>query len=235
MFLGIVATPKKEIYRIKSSERTIHFCDRNNKLTTSIIPNASTLTFGNLVILDDSESYNYKNLLELEQNQFNQDILFQLYELLEKEKEMLSVDAEVFKKNFGDFGKIGEEIFTSFSSRAKLIKILNDKFCEVSLNVKCNQKTVKEYVKVKCLKIIGEMQFSNVSLSCWLRAATSALHFSSNEIDSDEVDKNLLIKTIESLLNAYVDDLDKDELKSQLEQKLREELNELRGKQKKLV
>lgn len=237
MFLGIVATTKKEIYKQKSNERTIHLCDRANKLTEVVIPNADTLSFGDLVILDvrSEDSYNFKkikNPFETEQNQMIEDLLSQLYNLIEREKEMLKVDEEIFKKNFGDFGKLGEEIFLSFSDRYRLIRLLKTKFCEISSNVKCNQNNANDYLKVQCLKIIGEMQFSNIALNHWLRSATSILHFVSKNYD---IDKDLLIKAIESLLNVYVDDLDKNQLKIQLEQELRDKLNELKGNQKKLV
>ena len=52
---------------------------------------------------------------------------------------------------------------------------------------------------------------------------------------SAEVQIALLTKEIEALLNVKVINKETNELKAQLEQQLKEKLNELKGKQKKLV
>lgn len=232
MFLGVVATTKKDINNQsldKRSDRTIHLCDRANKLTTIVIPNADNLTFGNLIILDvKDDCYKFERLKS--SSNVDENLLIQLYNLIENEKLMLKTDEEIFKKNFGDFGKIGEEIFHTFSSRYHLIELLKTKFYEFSLKVNPNNNQC--YLKVKCLKIICQMQSSNVDLNQWITLAKLVLNLTNI---NDNFDKELLINVVESLINKCVDDIDGNELKLQLEQQLKEKLNELNGKQKKIV
>ncbi len=232
MFLGVVATTKKDINNQsldKRSDRTIHLCDRANKLTTIVIPNADNLTFGNLIILDlKDDCYKFERLKS--SSNVDENLLIQLYNLIENEKLMLKTDEEIFKKNFGDFGKIGEEIFHTFSSRYHLIELLKTKFYEFSLKVNPNNNQC--YLKVNCLKIICQMQSSNVDLNQWITLAKLVLNLTNI---NDNFDKELLINVVESLINKCVDDIDGNELKLQLEQQLKEKLNELNGKQKKLV
>lgn len=233
MFLGVVSTIDKDLSKQnlnKNDEKTIHLCDRANELTTIVLKNADNLSFGDLVILDVKDDCYKFEKLELSSD-FDENLLIQLYNLIENEKLMLKSDQKVFKHNFGDFGKLGEEIFYCFSNRNRLIQLLNNKFSELLLKVKINPNN-KNYFQIQCLKIIGEVQFLEVDLIHWTKYAITILNLLNSDVD---IDNDLLIKTIESLLNVYVDDLDKNQLKIQLEQELRDKLNELKGNQKKLV
>ena len=60
--------------------------------------------------------------------------------------------------------------------------------------------------------------------------ANAILNLTNNDIEGE-----LLSMAIESLLNVKIVNNETNELKFQLEQQLKEKLNELKGKQKKLV
>ena len=156
-------------------------CDRANKLTTVVVSDADNLSFGDLVILDVKDDCYKFEKLELSSD-FDENLLIQLYNLIENEKLMLKSDQKVFKNNFGDFGKLGEEIFYCFSNRNRLIQLLNNKFSELLLKIKINPNN-KNYFQIQCLKIIGEVQFLEVDLIHWTKYAITILN--------DYVEKNL--------------------------------------------
>ena len=81
------------------------------------------------------------------------------------------------------------------------------------------------------MKIIVGMQFCDIDFKEWINNVTLLLCLSDNK----EIDEELLTRAIKILLNAKIANNETNELKSQLEQQLKEKLNELKGKQKKLV
>lgn len=234
MFLGVVSTIDKNLSKQnlnKNDEKTIHLCDRANELTTIVLKNADNLSFGDLVLLDiNDNNYNFKKI-EFSSS-FDQNLLIQFYNLIVAEKEKLKEDEIIFKQNFGDFGQLGKEIFYCFSNRNRLIEKLNNKFHEILSNLKNDSVDDKLYPQIQCLKIFSELQVSKIDLIHWIKYSLSILHLLDNEYI---IDKELLINIIESLLNTNICELDKDGLKIQIDQQLKEKWNELKGQQKKLV
>ena len=98
-------------------------------------------------------------------------------------------------------------------------------------NINLNLNDIKKYLEIQYMKIIIETQSSSFNFENWLNSVTLILYLSNN----NDIDEELLTRAIEALLNAKIANNEINELKSQLEQQLKEKLNELKGKQKKLV
>lgn len=127
--------------------------------------------------------------------------------------------------------KVLSSLFGNFTFREFVIeKMIHDFICYAQ-NIKLDLNNVKKYLEIQCMKIIIETQSSSFNFENWLNSVTLILYLSNN----NDISEELLTRAIEALLNAKIANNETNELKLQLEQQLEEKLNELKGKQKKLV
>ena len=122
-------------------------------------------------------------------------------------------------------------VFGNYTFRERVIVEMKRQFINYAKNIKLDLNDIKKYSEIQCMKIIMETQTSFFDFGKWINSVTLILYLSNN----NNIDEDLLARAIESLLNVKVDDNETNKLKSQLEQQLKEKLNELKGKQKKLV
>ena len=132
-------------------------------------------------------------------------------------------DELIFKALSSLFGK-----FTFWEFK---IEVMRHNFICYAKNINLNLNDIKKYLEIQYMKIIIETQSSSFNFENWLNSVTLILYLSNN----NDIDEELLTRAIEALLNVKVINNETNELKSQLEQQLKEKLNELKGKQKKLV
>ena len=127
MFLGVVALEIKNENNQKTNKKIVHLYSQSNGLPDITIDNANNLFVGNLLFVTPNEDGTY-SFEKLEGTFINDDqILLQINNLIEAEKEMLKKDRKIFIHNFGDFGQLGDEIFYNVSSRFRVISLLEEK------------------------------------------------------------------------------------------------------------
>ena len=215
----------------------IDLCNQSGKLINIFTSTREVLYQGDLVALDYvngrwivKEAINGVGFSKEKLTIFE---ILQLEKLIEAEKIKLRAE----KKEYDESHHIKNDLFSEIVWREgiieELIKRFNSFFNDINIKIEYI-KIMKDTVfrqQVEFLeKIISSLRTSKISLFLWLMYANSILHLLNNNIDEE-----LLIKAIESLLNVEAVNNETNELKLQLEQQLKEKLNELKGKQKKLV
>ena len=240
MYLGVVSNTI-----IKQNEQTleryalISLCDRANKLTKISLKNANEFKIGDLLFakVDEDGVYNFEKIPDLvfdKDSRLDETFLFQLFNLIDEEIETLKQEKEKMhqeaKQNELIF-KVLSSLFGNFTFREFVIETLRHNFIRYAKNIKLDLNDVKKHLEIQCMKIIIETQSSSFNFENWLNSVTLILYLSNN----NDIDEELLTRAIEALLNAKIAHNEINELKSQLEQQLKEKLNELKGKQKKLV
>lgn len=243
MYLGVVSSVvKKEEYREKSNKVIVSLCDRANKLTEIIVENANNLEIGDLLFvkLGENEKYDIEKIdipFSIKYCKLDENFLFQLFNLIGKEKECFEITKDKFQqiakgislKSLNACTLI--EMVNEFSNKKRVIQLMCNRFKHSVDCIKVDLNNVKKYMEIQCMKIITEAQFCDISFKEWLSAVTLFLSLSNN----NDIDEELLARAIEALLSAKIKDNETNELKLQLEQQLKQKLNELKGKQKKLV
>ena len=239
MFLGVVSSIVKKDY---STEAVVDLCDRANELTEIIFENASNLEIGDLLFikLGENQKYDFEKIaipFFIKYRKLDENFLFQLFNLIDKEIDCFETNKETFRqlikevslKNLNADTLI--DMVERFSNLKKAIRLLINEFRISAENIKVDLNNVKKYMEIQCMKIIVGMQFCDIDFKEWINNVTLLLCLSDNK----EIDEELLTRAIKILLNAKIANNETNELKSQLEQQLKEKLNELKGKQKKLV
>ena len=239
MYLGVVSNTVT-----KQNEQTLEYvsislCDRANKLTKITLKNAKEFKIGDLLFvkIDEDGVYNFEKVPDLvfdKDSRLDETFLFQLFNLIDEETETLKQEKEKMhqeaKQNELIF-KVLSSLFGNFTFREFVIETLRHNFICYAKNIKLDLNDIKKYLEIQCMKIIIETQSSSFNFENWLNSVTLILYLSNN----NDIDEELLTRAIEALLNVKVINNETNELKSQLEQQLKEKLNELKGKQKKLV
>ena len=239
MFLGVVSSIVKKDY---STEAVVDLCDRANELTEIIFENASNLEIGDLLFikLGENQKYDFEKIaipFFIKYRKLDENFLFQLFNLIDNEIDCFETNKETFQqlikevslKNLNADTLI--DMVNIFSDRKRVIELMCNRFkCSVDY-IKMDVNDVKKYMEIQCMKIITETQFCDIGFKEWLNNVTLLLCLSNN----NDIDEDLLVRAIETLLNVKIANNETNELKSQLEQQLKEKLNEIKGKQKKLV
>lgn len=239
MFLGVVSSIVKKDY---SNEVVVDLCDRSNKLTEIIFENASNLEIGDLLFikLGENQKCNFEKIeipFSIKYKQLDENFLFQLFNLIDKEIYCFEMNKDTFQQLIKKMSlknldtDILIKMVEQFSNLKKAIRLLINKFRISTKNIKIDLNNVKKYMEFQCMKIIVQIQFCDIDFKEWINNVTLLLCLSDNK----EIDEELLTKAIKILLNTKIIDNETNELKSQLEQQLKEKLNEIKGKQKKLV
>ena len=239
MFLGVVSSIVKKDY---SNEVVVDLCDRSNKLTEIIFENASNLEIGDLLFikLGENQKCNFEKIeipFSIKYKQLDENFLFQLFNLIDKEIYCFEMNKDTFQQLIKKMSlkNLNTDILIKmverFSNLKKAIRLLINKFRISTKNIKIDLNNVKKYMEFQCMKIIVQIQFCDIDFKEWINNVTLLLCLSDNK----EIDEELLTKAIKILLNTKIIDNETNELKSQLEQQLKEKLNEIKGKQKKLV
>ena len=104
------------------------------------------------------------------------------------------------------------------------------RFMFTNLKESLKQNGIQKQYRNLIEKIIFNLKSKEISQFEWMMYANAILNLLNNDIEGE-----LLSMAIELLLNVKIANDETNELKLQLEQQLKEKLNELKGKQKKLV
>ena len=238
MYLGVVSNTI-----IKQNEQTleryalISLCDRANKLTKITLKNAKEFKIGDLLFvkIDEDGVYNFEKVPDLvfdKDSRLDEIFLFQFFNLIDEETKTLKKE-KMYQESKQDelIFKVLSSLFGNFTFREFIIETLRHNFICYAKNIKLDLNDIKKYLEIQCMKIIIETQSSSFNFENWLNSVTLILYLSNN----NDIDEELLTRAIESLLNVKIVNNETNELKLQLEQQLKEKLNELKGKQKKLV
>ncbi len=252
MYLGVVRNSHFKIEKVKKYYNdcndypsatdsvgyvNIDLCNQNGKLINIFTSTREVLYQGDLVALDyvngrwivkeaiNGVGFNRKKLAIFE--------IMQLEKLIKAEEIKLRAE----KKEYDESHHIKNDLFSEIVWREgiieELIKRFNASFNDINIKIeyiKIMKDTVFRQQVEFMEKIISSLRVNEINLFFWLMYANSILHLLNNNID-----KELLIRAIELLLNVKIANNETNELKLQLEQQLKEKLNELKGKQKKLV
>lgn len=212
----------------------VDLCNQHGKLENILICTNNVSYQGELVVLDyENEKWIVKDII----NKYNIKKLstfqiVQLERLIEVEKSKLKEEKEYYE-NHHKKNALFFEIVWRKGIIEELVKKFNSSLNDVNIKI--------EYLKLKkdsvyrqtiefIEKMISSLRVSEISLFFWLMYANSILYLSNNNIDEE-----LLTIAIQALLNVKIANNETNELKLQLEQQLKGKLNELKGKQKKLV
>lgn len=249
MFLGVVREYKfsNGIYKNSNSDKLkcnfyVDFCNQNGELETICLVNYFKLIANNamLVSLDYVNGYWVPSLI-LAKNEIRTlsiEHMLQLDKLIELEKIKLEEVKKEFKRNNFSSVYLQMEIINREKLLHRLSFILDAgldtakkhfMFTNLKECIKRNgiQRQYRNFIE----QIISKLNLNIIELFEWMIYANSILYLSSN----NDITEELLTRAIESLLNVKIANNETNELKLQLEQKLKEKLNELKGKQKKLV
>lgn len=240
MYLGVVREIRLNNERVENNDSvgylSVDLCNQYGELENIFI---STNDVSDILIQGDLVALDYENGKWIVRETINKEKL-SIFQILKLEKliELEKEEAQAGKKLCDEkFNSMKFLFAAEFELRDYIINLLVNRF---KLSLK-DENIRFEYLKLKkdkdCVykqstefveRIIFNLQSDDISIFSWLTYASSILYLSSN----NEITEELLTMAIEALLNVKVA---KNELKSQLEQQLKDKLNELKGKQKKLV
>ena len=215
----------------------IDLCNQSGKLINIFISTREVLYQGDLVALDYvngrwivKETINGVGFSSEKLTIFE---IMQLKKLIEAEKIKLQAEKKEYDESYHKKNDLFFEIIWRKGIIEELIKRFNLSFNDVNIKIEYIN-IMKDTVfrqQVEFLeKIFSSLRVNEINLFFWLMYANSILHLLNNNIDEE-----LLTRAIEALLNVKIANNETNELKLQLEQQLKEKLNELKGKQKKLV
>ena len=254
MYLGVVREIRLNNERVENNDSvgylSVDLCNQYGELENIFI---STNDVSDILIQGDLVALDYENGKWIVRETINKEKLsifqiLKLEKLIELEKEEAQAGKKLCDEKFNSMKflfaaefELRDYIINLLVNRFKLsLKDENIRFEYLKLSLK-DENIRFEYLKLKkdkdCVykqstefveRIIFNLQSDDISIFSWLTYASSILYLSSN----NEITEELLTMAIEALLNVKVA---KNELKSQLEQQLKDKLNELKGKQKKLV
>lgn len=248
MYLGVVRAYKLSDKSCKASNAAqlkfdfyVDFCNQNGELETICLDNYFNLIANNglLVSLDYVDGYWVPSLVLGKNEVRNLSIrhLLQLDKLIELEKSKLEEVKREFKRN----ELVSVNLHLEIIKREKLLHRLSlimdtglntakKRFMFTNLKESLKQNGIQKQYRNLIEKIIFNLKSKEIGQFEWMMYANAILNLSNNDIEGE-----LLSMAIESLLNVKIVNNETNELKSQLEQQLKEKLNELKGKQKKLV
>ena len=240
MYLGVVSTTVTKLNEQIVEEYTmISLCDRANNIKKIALKNTNEFKIGDLLFvkIDEDGVYNFEKVPDLvfdKDSRLDEIFLFQFFNLIDEETKTLKKEKEkMYQESKQDelIFKSLSSLFGNFTFREFEIETLRHNFIRYAKNIKLDLNDIKKYLEIQCMKIIIETQSSSFNFEDWLNGVTLILYLSNN----NDIDEELLTRAIEALLNAKIANNETNELKLQLEQQLKEKLNELKGKQKKLV
>ena len=244
MYLGIVSSIVTKSNDQKVEEyKLVSFCNKANKIEKFALKNANKFKIGDLLLvkIDEDGVYNFEKISDLffyEISKSHENILFQLFKLMDKEisnfkNEKEKEEQEIKKLEITDLALINClcNVFGNFRARETAIKSNINKFISLARILEQDLNDVKKYSEIQCMKIIMETGVYPFDFEKWLNSVALILCLSNN----NNINEELLIRTIEALLNVKIANNETNELKLQLEQQLKGKLHELKGKQKKLV
>ena len=247
MYLGIIISQRfKEFSSMDSyymnpnkveCRTHIDFCNQDGSLQTICIKNRFDLKPYDLVYLDYvNGNWNIKKIAvpsALEKSFLSIDEILQLDKLLEQEELKLNEDKKAY-----DYGPLYYyALHFNVDDRQKAIRVmsyimkneLRDKKKRIEF-MKLKENSVHREYKELVQSIIKYLSSNEINLFQWLICANSILHF----LNIDKVEEELLIRTMENLLNANVVNNETNSLKFQAEQEIKNKLKEMKGKQKRL-
>ena len=248
MYLGVVRAYKLSDKSCKASNAAqlkfdfyVDFCNQNGELETICLDNYFNLIANNrlLVSLDYVDGYWVPSLVLGKNEVKNLSIrhLLQLDKLIELEKSKLEEVKREFKRNELASVNLQLEIIKREKLLHRLSLIMDTglntakkRFMFTNLKESLKQNGIQKQYRNLIEKIIFNLKSKEIGQFEWMMYANAILNLSNNDIEGE-----LLSMAIESLLNAKIANNETNELKSQLEQQLKEKLNELKGKRKKLV
>ena len=248
MYLGVVREYKLSDESCKASNTAqlkfdfyADFCNQNGELETICLDNYFNLIANNglLVSLDYVDGYWVPSLVLGKNEVKNLSIrhLLQLDKLIELEKSKLEEVKREFKRNELASVNLHLEIIKREKLLHRLSLIMDTglntakkRFMFTNLKESLKQNGIQKQYRNLIEKIIFNLKSKEIGQFEWMMYANAILNLSNNDIDEE-----LLSMAIELLLNVKISNNETNELKLQLEQQLKEKLNELKGKQKKLV
>lgn len=240
MYLGVVSSIVTKLNDKKVEEyKLVSFCNKANKIEKFVLKNTNEFKIGDLLFVkvDEDGVYNFEKVPDLafdKESRLDENFLFQFFNLIDEETETLKKEKEkIYQEVKQDefIFKALSSLFGNFTFRELGIEAMRHNFICYAQNIKLDLNDVKKYLEIQCMKIIVETQSSSFNFDKWINSVTLILYLSNN----NNINEELLIRTIEALLNVKTFDNEINELKLQLEQQLKGKLNELKGKQKKLV
>ena len=242
MYLGVVSIIVIELNdKTEEEYKIISLCDKTNSIKKIALKNADNLKIGDLffIKIDEDGTHNFEKVLDStfdNDSKLGEDFLFQLFNLIDKENEELKKEKDEQEREKLELKNPKSLInlynrASYFRNREAAIKLMINKFIHFARTIKINLNDLTKYFEIQCMKIILETQTLSFNFEKWENSVVLVLYLSY----SNDINEELLIRAIESLLNIRLIDNETNELKLQLEQQLKEKLNELKGKQKELV
>ena len=225
MYLGVVSRIITELNDQSAENYTvISLCDKENNIKRIYLKNDNKLKIGDLLFvkIDKNEFCNIEKISDLffvKDSRLDEIFLFQLFNLI--------------NKVFADSKKVSDMqvSFSNLSYKDIAFQLVSRDFVYFAKNIKLNSNDIKTYSEIQCMKIIMETRTLSFDFEKWINSVALILCLSNN----NDISEELLTRAIEALLNVKIANNETNELKLQLEQQLKEKLNQLKGNQKKLV
>lgn len=246
MVLGVV------LYEYKDNEgkkaNVVAYCNKENKLEKAkMIEKVDELDIGDLLTIEKNIDGNYQvnklnNLQEFNNNEQLFNMLMQLFNLINKVNEELKSDKEKENqevKNLVLSENLDEDLvrFICKSSNHSfekeiVVREMKWNFIDTSSKISFSLDNINNFARIKCMEIILKRQSLTIIDFYWIKDATLLLLLA----NSDNIDKDLLVNALETLLNNRLDDkFENYDFVLYLNQQIKQKIEELKGKSRKLV